>query len=550
VILNITGIKLSLAEGEKQLAAKLAALLSLPEEALLSLKVLRKSLDARRSRPPFFIYGVEAGLADNIHLPNLPEGEINISVVKEREPVAFADGIAARKKAIPSRRRRREAGAGPKVAVVGSGPAGLFAALTLAEKRIPVLILERGKEVSARSRDVQAFWEKGELNGESNVHFGEGGAGAFSDGKLTSRINNPRIRLVKEALVESGAPADILSDAKPHIGTDRLREVVKNFRERLLDLGCEIRFGARVSDFLIQGGRVSGIVVNGEEEIRVDRLILAMGQNAEDTYAKLRERGVQLEPKPFAMGLRVEHPQQLINEIQYGKWRLDPALPPADYFLTAGVKQTDRSVYTFCMCPGGQIIGCSSEPGRVVTNGMSRSVRDGLYANSAVVVNVRTGDFLGTPQEPLKGLEFRRRWEERAFFLGGGNYYAPAQRLTDFLQDRGSDKLLHASFLPGIQAASLRDALPEFVTEALQEGLRLFDRKMPGFITEEAMLVGVETRTSSPVRILREANGQSVGSAGLYPCGEGAGYAGGIISSALDGIKAAESLMASIAGHL
>jgi hypothetical protein len=549
MILNISGIRHSLAEGEKQLAAKLTALLSLPEGALLSLKVLRKSLDARRSRPPFFIYVVEAVLADDIQIPAFPEGEISISVVHEREALAAADGIVARQKAIPSPRRRRSASVAPQVAVVGSGPAGLFAALTLAEKNIPVLLLERGKEVSARSRDVQAFWEKGELNGESNVHFGEGGAGAFSDGKLTSRIKNPRIRLVKETLVEAGAPTDILSDAKPHIGTDRLREVVENFRQRLLGLGCEIRFGARVSDFLLHEGRVEGLVVNGAEEIRVGRLILAMGQNAEDTYAKLRERGVKLEPKPFAMGLRVEHPQALINEIQYGKWRLDPALPPADYFLTAGLKQKDRSVYTFCMCPGGRIIGCSSEPGRVVTNGMSRYMRDSLYANSAVVVNVRTGDLPGAPQEPLKGLEFRRGWEEKAFALGGGNYNAPAQRLPDFLQDRGSDKLLPASFAPGIRAASLREALPLFVTEALQEGLRLFNRKMPGFITEEALLVGVETRTSSPVRILREASGQSVGTMGLYPCGEGAGYAGGIISSALDGIRAAESVIASPVGH-
>jgi uncharacterized FAD-dependent dehydrogenase len=246
------------------------------------------------------------------------------------------------------------------------------------------------------------------------------------------------------------------------------------------------------------------------------------------------------------MGLRVEHPQLLLNEIQYGKWREHPALPPADYFLTAKSAKGDRSVYTFCMCPGGRIIGCTSEPGRVVTNGMSRSLRDGFYGNSAVVVNVGADDFLGTPQEPLQGLSFRREWEEKAFSLGGGDYCAPAQRLPDFLEEERSEKLLSTSFLPGVTAAPLREALPPFVTDALKEGLRLFDGKMPGFITEEATLVGVETRTSSPVRILRDAKGQSVNTAGLFPCGEGAGYAGGIISSALDGIRAAEGVLDSL----
>ncbi|HLA26622.1 MAG TPA: hypothetical protein VJZ49_01875, partial [Syntrophales bacterium] len=414
---------------------------------------------------------------------------------------------------------------------------------------MPVLLLERGKEVSARRRDVEAFWKKGELNRESNVLFGEGGAGAFSDGKLTSRVKNPRIGQVKETLVELGAPPDILIDAKPHVGTDMLRKVVANFREKLLSYGCEIRFGARVSDFLISDGRVAGVVINEKEEIPADRLILAVGQNADDTYLKLCERGVSLAAKPFAMGLRVEHPQELINEIQYGKWWPHAALPPADYFLTARGAEADRSVHTFCMCPGGRIIGCSSETGVLITNGMSRSLREGDFANAAVVVNVRIEDFLGTPLEPLKGLEFRRKWETMAFSLGGGDYSAPAQRLPDFLQDRQSDKLPPTSFLPGVKAALLRETLPGFAAEAIKEGLRQFGRKMPGFITEEAMLIGVETRTSSPVRILRDARGESVNTAGLYPCGEGAGYAGGIISSALDGIRAAGNLIDSLNGH-
>ena len=549
MILNITGIRLSLDEGEDKLAAKSAAILSIPREAITSLRVLRKSIDARRNRPPFIVYVVETVLPDNIHLPDSPGGDVVIRVVEEKERLIFSDGVALKTKESLSYRRFFTAGEGQKVVVVGSGPAGLFAALTLAEKGVPALLLERGKEIPARCLDVQAFWEKGQLNEESNVHFGEGGAGAFSDGKLTSRVKNPLIGMVKETLVELGAPADILIDAKPHIGTDRLREVVKNLRETLLVLGCEIRFGARVSDLLIRAGRVAGVVVNGKEEITTKCVVLAMGQNSDDTYANLHNRGIRIVPKPFAMGLRVEHPQGLINEIQYGKWRPHSSLPPADYFLTARVKDTDRSVYTFCMCPGGRIIGCSSEKDVLITNGMSRSLRDGDYANAAVVVNVRIDDFLGTPQEPLKGLDFRRKWETMAFSLGGGDYHAPAQRLQDFLQDRESDKLSPTSFLPGVKAALLRKTLPDFATESIKEGLRQFERKMPGFITEEAMLVGVEARTPSPVRILRDAQGESVNTAGLYPCGEGAGYAGGIISSALDGIRAAGNLISSLNGR-
>jgi len=549
--ISITGIKVSLDEGEDALSAKLAGILSIPQETVSSLKVIRRSLDARRMRQPFFVYVVEAVVPDDTELREIVNEDVTVKAAegKEKTFVAVSEGFAESESSAPCHRVFQVRG-NRRAVVVGCGPAGLFAALTLAERGMPVLLLERGKEVSARRRDVEAFWKKGELNRESNVLFGEGGAGAFSDGKLTSRVKNPRIGQVKETLVELGAPPDILIDAKPHVGTDMLRKVVANFREKLLSYGCEIRFGARVSDFLISDGRVAGVVINEKEEIPADRLILAVGQNADDTYLKLCERGVSLAAKPFAMGLRVEHPQELINEIQYGKWWPHAALPPAEYFLTASVPRLDRSVYTFCMCPGGRIVGCSSEPGGVVINGMSRSMRDGLYADSAVVVNVSTGDFQGTPEQPLQGLTFRRQWEEKAFFLGGGDYYAPAQGLLDFLEDRESDRLLPTSFMPGVKAAPLRDTLPAFVTDALKEGLHQFGRKMPGFITEEAMLVGVETRTSSPVRILRDAQGESVNTAGLYPCGEGAGYAGGIISSALDGIRAAENLINSLNGRL
>ncbi len=544
MIINITGIRMALDEGEELLRSKAAAILSLPPEAISSLKVLRKTLDARRHRPPFFLYGIEASLPDATPLPDTGGGEVKISLARPEERSSFALGTAAAEPARPLYR----AGKGPKVVVVGSGPAGLFASLTLAEKNIPVMLLERGDPVPARCRDVLVFWEKGRLNRESNVHFGEGGAGTFSDGKLTSRSKNPQSRQIRETFVALGAPVEILSAAKPHIGTDRLQETVVNFRQKLLALGCEIRFGARLSDIERRDGKITGLVINDREELPVDYLLLAIGQHADDTYRMLHARGVQMAPKPFALGLRLEHPQSLINEIQYGKWQHHSALPPAEYFVTAKATPAggpERSVYTFCMCPGGRVIGCSSEPGGVITNGMSGSAREGAQANSAVVVNVTIDDFSGTLQDPLRGLLFRRFWEERAFLLGGENYFAPAQRLTDFLQGRVSSLLLPSSFLPGVTAVPLGEALPDFAGEALREGLGQFGRKMPGFITEEALLIGVETRTSAPVRILRAVAGDSVNTPGLYPCGEGAGYAGGIISSALDGIKAAESIISS-----
>jgi len=346
---------------------------------------------------------------------------------------------------------------------------------------------------------------------------------------------------VKRTLVDMGAPSDILTDGKPHIGTDRLRSVVRNLRQRLIDLGCEVRFNARVSDFIFRRGQVTGIAVGEREEIETDRLILAIGQSADETYEKLLERGVPLAPKPFAMGLRVEHPQELINRLQYGRWWPHRALPPADYFITAKVSGGERAVYVFCMCPGGEVIGCSSDENEVVTNGMSYYRRVSSYANSALVVNIRIDDFF--TGSPLSGIAFRKQWEQKAFQLGGRDYRAPAQRLTDFAAGKESKGIGHTSFRPGVTVAPLKEVLPGFVYEALREGVGFFDGRMPGFLTEEAHLIGVETRTSSPVRIVRGTDGQSVAIRGLYPCGEGAGYAGGIMSSALDGIQAAEHLL-------
>lgn len=525
MVLRIEGLSLALEAGEERLMEKAAEVLGIGEAHVTACRVVRRSVDARRNRPPVAVYILDVETSVDVPGPQGIAGGITVKPAPGEHQTASV--------CVEIRRRMRPV-------IVGCGPAGLFAALTCVLHDLPVLLLERGKPVHERAADVAAFWHRGIFNPESHVQFGEGGAGAFSDGKLTSRSKNPLSAWIKKILVDMGAPASILTDGKPHIGTDCLRDVLVNLRQYLTARGCDIRFRSRVTDLLISGGQVAGVAVNDREEIPADCLILACGQSGDDTYELLHRRGVALEPKPFAMGLRVEHPQALINTIQYGRWAGHPLLPPAEYFLTARVGMDDRSVYTFCMCPGGQVIGSSAQGGDVITNGMSNSLRDGSYANSAVVVNCRIEDFQEKMISPLGGLIFRRRWEAGAFAQGGGDYRAPAEGLLSFLEDKTSPDVGITTFLPGVRVVSLKSVLPSFAAVSLQAGFRAFERKMPGFITREANLIGVETRTSSPVRITRGSDGQSCGIAGLYPCGEGAGYAGGIISSALDGIRAAQ----------
>jgi uncharacterized protein len=531
-VVPINGIKLELGESEELLKKKAAAILNISIEDIVIIEVIKKAIDARRHKPPHFVYALRISVSEDTILPAGFSNGLELPQGKAKTPIPFLSLVCRSK--FP-------------VVVIGSGPAGLFAAYVLARRGIPLLLLDRGAPIEKRTKDVQAFWEEGILTPQSNVLFGEGGAGTFSDGKLTSRTKNPYSAWVKQILVEMGAPEAILTDAKPHIGTDKLRKVIVNLRNNLLDMGCRIEFSAQVTDFLIRQEAVVAVIVNAREEIKTDHVVLAIGQSADDTYWKLFESGVQMEAKPFAMGLRVEHPQELINSIQYGKWRNHPQLPPAEYFVTASIPDLKRSVYTFCMCPGGSVIGCGAFAGFVITNGMSNAERSGEFANSAIVVNIRVDDFAFHGQ-PLEGLNFRQAWEKKAFLYGGSNYQAPAQKMIDFLREKPAGIVGRTSFLPGVKAAELQKILPEFVTDSLRRGIREFNEKMPGFITEDAHLIGVETRTSSPLRICRRSDGQSESIGGIYPCGEGSGYAGGIISSALDGIRAAQNLINNLEG--
>jgi uncharacterized FAD-dependent dehydrogenase len=508
---------------EDALPALLAAKLSIPLAALRDVLIVRKGIDARKKPNIKLIYTLSFSV-DEVYRAHLGSDQ-----ALEWQDEKSAEVLAR----IQSPER---------IVIVGSGPAGLFAALRLAEYGLTATIVERGEPVEVRALSVQRFWKDGVLNPESNVQFGEGGAGTFSDGKLTCRSKDPLVQWVLEKLALFGAQPEIRYLAKPHIGTDRLRVVTSAIRRELLEKGFVIRFGCRMTDLTISSGRIKTVTLNDAEEIPCDHLILATGHSARDTYELLEQLNIPLQRKPFAMGLRVEHPQALINRIQYGSQK-QANLPAADYAVTWNNRSSGRSAYSFCMCPGGVVVGGASEAGGVVTNGMSGQMRNSPYANSALVVNVREDDFEGPG--PLSGVRLQRRWERRAFELGGGGFRAPAQNLLDFLRLPGKGAA-RTSYRPGICETELDTVLPSFIIDTLREGIADFGRKLRGFVTAEATLIGIESRTSSPVRILRDGMYESVGAKGLYPAGEGAGYAGGIMSSAVDGIKIADS----IAGRL
>lgn len=522
---HITDIRLELDGTEKDLKREAARRLRVRPEEIRSLKLSRRSVDARRKDDVHFICAADAECARN----NAPRDR-KIS------------------KAEPYRYRLPERGPlGTRPVVVGFGPAGMFAALILAQAGQRPIVLERGSRVEERQKRTQRFWSTGELDPECNVQFGEGGAGTFSDGKLNTGTKDPRIRKVLEEFAAAGAPEEILYLAKPHIGTDLLPGVVRSLRETILSLGGEIFFNSKMTALLTRNGHVRGVEFQREgghpEQIETQNVILAVGHSARDTFTMLEAAGLPMEAKAFAVGARIEHPQSLVDAAQYGKFAGNPALGAADYKLAVHL-QNGRGVYTFCMCPGGSIVAAASEPGRLVTNGMSEFARAGANANSALLVNVGPDDFGG--EGPLAGVEFQRRLEEKAFVLGGGNYHAPVQRVEDFLVRRASSGFgeVVPTYSVGVTPCSLDGCLPEFITDSMREGLRLMDARLRGFAHPDAVLTAVESRSSSPVRLLRGEDLQSAGLSGLYPCGEGAGYAGGIVSAAVDGIRCAERILA------
>ena len=512
-------------DGEENLLPQLAALIGLTPGDISDFRIVRKGVDARHKQRIKLIYTVSFMSVDRTALlsriATIPDLEWQV----EPQPGIFT----------PLNSQQQ-------IIIVGSGPAGLFAALRLARYGLTATIIERGQAVEQRALDVQQFWRSGQLDPESNVQFGEGGAGTFSDGKLTCRSKDPLVPWVLEQLADFGAPHEVRYLAKPHIGTDRLRLVVSAIRKHLLERGFTIRFGCRLTDIGTLNGGVGSVTVNDSEELPCNQLILATGHSARDTYELLDRRGVPLERKPFAMGLRVEHPQGLIDRIQYGAAR-HPNLPVADYAVTYNNATTGRSAYSFCMCPGGVVIGGSSEAGGVVTNGMSGQKRNSAFANSALVVNVTPNDFGGT--DPLAGIRFQRQWEHQAYLAGGSGYHAPAQNLLAFLRMPGKGAT-SSTYRPGIVETELEPVLPPFIISTLREGISDFNRRLRGFVTAEATLIGIESRTSAPVRVLRDAQYESIGMRGLYPTGEGAGYAGGIMSSAVDGVKVADTLAAQL----
>ena len=534
-MIRLNNVKVPLGYDEKALVRLAEAKLN-ARGMVERVRIAKKSVDARDKGDVHFVMALDVRVRGDEAkvLERLPRG-VQASPVKPERPLAAFGGARFESRPL----------------VVGLGPAGLFAAYTLALSGARPIVIERGQDVTRRARSVEAFWAGGAFDTRSNVQFGEGGAGAFSDGKLTTGISDPRCAQALRILYECGAPEEILYLAKPHIGTDRLPGVVKTLREKITSLGGEARFGTKLAGLEVEGGRVAAAVLEGadgaRETIPTDAVILAVGHSARDTFEMLHALGVPMARKPFSIGARIEHSQRMINRSQYGAAAGHPALGAADYKLSARLPN-GRSAYTFCMCPGGFVVAAASEEGGVVTNGMSAFARDGRNANSALLVGVEPEDFGG--DDPLAGVRFQRKWEQAAFQAGGGNYFAPAQRAGDFLRGVKSTGCgdVEPTYRPGVTYTDLSLCLPGFVTETMRLALQKMDRQLSGFASPGALLTGVETRSSSPLRIQRGEDCQSQ-LVGLYPCGEGAGYAGGILSATVDGMRVAEALLAARGGE-
>ena len=533
-MLEISELKLPVDHTPEDMAQAVTLVLNAPNGEVLETKVHKRAIDARRGRV-LLIYTLHVAVRDEAAALEHYRRELaKVSVLTEKR-YAELSGIIVREKAPDLR-----------PIVVGTGPCGLFCALLLARHGWRPVVLERGKPAGPRARDVTGFWRRGmDFNPDSNVQFGEGGAGTFSDGKLYTQIRDRehRIPWLLDELVRAGAPEDILLKARPHIGTDRLIKVVRTIREEIQSLGGDVRFETIMDELLLKDGRVGGVRLRGGEDIATDRVILAAGHSARETFAMLHRLGVSMEAKPLSIGVRVEHPQSIIDRTQYGQWAGHARLGAAPYKFVHHCR-TGRVAYSFCMCPGGLVVAAGSEHGGVVTNGMSSYAREEANANSGFMVDVSPQDYGGTG--PLAGIAFQRLWERRAFAAGGGAYHAPVQTIGDFLDGRATRQLgtVASSYEPGVTPADLRECLPPYVVAALKEAIPAIDRQLRGFAKPDGVLVGVETRSSSPLRITRhDETCESISTPGLFPAGEGAGYAGGIISAAVDGMRVAERIL-------
>jgi hypothetical protein len=542
-MLRITELRLPLDHAESALRAAITARLGLSEGELGAFTVFKRAYDARKKTAIVLTYTVDCEVSDEPSVLARMTGDAQVKPSPDTRYRLLGHAPAD-----------FQTDGRPRPVVVGFGPCGLFAALVLAQMGLRPIVLERGKAVRERTRDTWDLWRKGVLHAESNVQFGEGGAGTFSDGKLWSQISDPRhlTRKVLAEFVKAGAPEEILYVAKPHIGTFRLVGVVEKMRAEIESLGGEIRFGQRVADVRIEGGAVRGLSLASGEQIDADHIVLALGHSARDTFAMLHARGVHMEAKPFSIGFRIEHPQGVIDRARFGPSAGHPILGAADYKLVHHASN-GRSVYSFCMCPGGTVVAATSEPERVVTNGMSQYSRNERNANAGIVVGIAPQDYrqdglASGPVSPLDGMAFQRHWESRAFALGGGGYRAPGQLVGDFLRRQRSSAAgdVLPSYQPGVLFGDLaergRESLPAYALDAIREALPAFERQIRGYSMPDAVLTGVETRTSSPLRITRGKDFQSLNVRGLYPAGEGAGYAGGIMSAGVDGIEVAEAV--------